>query len=85
MRVLHREMAGPNRGGIRISELVTAMDFYPTFASILGQPLGDYPIRDGYDISPIGRANLSPITLRCLLLLLGRPASSYPCRRLKLR
>ena len=35
------------------SELVTAMDFYPTFASILGQPLGDYPIRDGYDISPI--------------------------------
>ncbi len=35
------------------SELVTAMDFYPTFASILGQPLGNDPIRDGHDISAI--------------------------------
>ena len=35
------------------SELVTAMDFYPTFASILGQPLGNQPIRDGHDVSPI--------------------------------
>ncbi len=35
------------------SELVTAMDFYPTFASILGQPLGNDPVRDGHDVSAI--------------------------------
>jgi len=35
------------------SELVTAMDFYPTFASILGQPLSDQPVRDGHDVSAI--------------------------------
>ena len=35
------------------SELVTAMDFYPTFASILGAPLADEPIRDGHDVSAI--------------------------------
>ncbi|OUW17817.1 MAG: hypothetical protein CBD18_03855 [Opitutales bacterium TMED158] len=39
--------------GSMSSELVTAMDFYPTFASILGQPLGNDPIRDGFDISAI--------------------------------
>lgn len=35
------------------NELVTAMDFYPTFASITGAPLGDEPIRDGHDVSAI--------------------------------
>ena len=35
------------------SELLTAMDFYPTFASILGRPLGAHPVRDGQDVSAI--------------------------------
>lgn len=38
------------------SELVTAMDFYPTFASILGQPLGNDPVRDGHDVSAIWKS-----------------------------
>ncbi len=41
------------KAGSTSSELVTAMDFYPTIASILGQPLGDEPIRDGHDVSAI--------------------------------
>jgi arylsulfatase A-like enzyme len=43
------------KAGSRSSEMATAMDFYPTIASILGQPLGDTPIRDGHDVSPIWR------------------------------
>ncbi len=35
------------------TELVTAMDFYPTFASILEQPLANDPVRDGHDVSGI--------------------------------
>lgn len=35
------------------SELVTAMDFYPTLAAILGEPLAPEPIRDGHDVSAI--------------------------------
>lgn len=47
--------AGIKAGSVS-SELVTAMDFYPTFASILGQPLGNNPIRDGHDISSIWKS-----------------------------
>lgn len=46
---------GQIEAGSVSDELVTAMDFYPTFASILGQPLGKEPIRDGHDVSPIWR------------------------------
>ena len=44
---------GQIEAGSVSSELVTAMDFYPTFASILGQPLSDQPVRDGHDVSAI--------------------------------
>lgn len=36
-------------------ELVTAMDFYPTLASMAGYKVPDKPARDGCDISPIWR------------------------------
>ncbi|MEX0324299.1 MAG: sulfatase [Puniceicoccaceae bacterium] len=46
------------KAGSTSSELVTAMDFYPTIASILGQPLDANPIRDGHDVSPIWRSEV---------------------------
>jgi arylsulfatase A len=44
---------GQIESGSVSSELVTAMDFYPTFASILRQPLGNDPVRDGHDLSSV--------------------------------
>ena len=46
---------GQIEAGSVSKELVTAMDFYPTIAAILGQPLSGDPIRDGHDVSPIWR------------------------------
>ena len=70
MGSLHREMASSNRGGIRIHELVTAMDFYPTFASILGQPLGSDPSATVMMLPQSGKANPKFGHLTCLLLFL---------------
>ena len=44
---------GQIEAGSVSNQLVTAMDFYPTLAAILGQPLGDHPVRDGHDVSAI--------------------------------
>ena len=44
---------GQIESGSVSTELVTAMDFYPTFASILEQPLANDPVRDGHDVSAI--------------------------------
>lgn len=41
------------KAGSESTELVTAMDFYPTIASLLGNPLGQQPKRDGHDVSAI--------------------------------
>lgn len=53
---------GQIEAGAVSNELVTAMDFYPTFASILGQPLGDQPVRDGHDVSAIWKGEPGAIS-----------------------
>lgn len=45
--------------GSQSDELVTAMDFYPTLASLLGQPLSAEPLRDGHDVSVIWKGETS--------------------------
>ena len=44
---------GKVKAGSTSSELVTAMDFYPTLASIVGHDRQGDVIRDGHDVSPI--------------------------------